>query len=72
MKVEEKYLKEESGYIEAVDTYVNGNISDFKDWLNDRNTTKKDILQAVKYYSSFKGEIGIGRTIDVFTRYLNK
>lgn len=39
--------------IEAVDTFQNGNISDFKSWL--KRAKKKDILDAVEYYTANYG-----------------
>jgi hypothetical protein len=39
---------------EAVDTYVNGNISDFKEWL--KNASALNVLDAVEYYSGNYGQ----------------
>ena len=51
---------------EAVDTYQNGNISDFKKWL--KRASKKDILDAVEYYSGNYGSRHI--IINVMREYL--
>ena len=37
-------------YQEAVETYINGNISDFKTWV--RTCKKIDILNAIEYAES--------------------
>jgi len=39
---------------EAIDTLINGNISDFKKWL--KRTSKKDLLNAVEYYGNNYGK----------------
>ena len=39
--------------IEAVDTYQNGNISDFKKWL--KRASKKDVLDAIEYFTANYG-----------------
>ena len=36
---------------EAVDTYHNGNISDFKAWL--KKSSKLDILHAIEYHQQY-------------------
>ena len=41
--------------IEAVNTYINGNISDFKSWLQDDSTTKTEIIYAIMHLSSQSG-----------------
>lgn len=38
---------------EAVDTYVCGNISDFKVWL--KKASKLEVLEAIEYYSGNYG-----------------
>lgn len=39
---------------EAIDTYINGNISDFKKWL--KRAKKSAILDAIEYYSATYGQ----------------
>jgi len=39
---------------EAIDTYINGNISDFKKWL--KYAKKSSILDAIEYYSATYGQ----------------
>ena len=40
-------------YQEAIDTYVNGNVSDFQRWL--KRAKKVDVLNAIEYYSANYG-----------------
>ncbi len=40
-------------YQEAIDTLLNGNISDFKRWLT--RCSKAQMLDAIEYYSSQNG-----------------
>jgi len=51
---------------EAVDTYVNGNISDFKVWL--KRASKLDILEAIEYYFANYG--GRHQIINMMHLYL--
>lgn len=39
---------------EAVDTYINGNISDFKAWL--KGCSKVAVLDAIEYYAGQYGK----------------
>lgn len=73
MPVEDKYLKEELSHEEAVDTYINGNISDFKEWLNSSKTTKRDVILALDYYQEYYYDAHkTTRFIDTILTYLKK
>jgi len=37
-----------TNYKEAIETYINGNISVFENWL--KRSSKKDMLKALNYY----------------------
>lgn len=41
-------------YKQAVDTYINGNKSDFKAWL--KKSKKLDMLNAIEYYTANYGQ----------------
>lgn len=51
---------------EAIDTYVNGNVSDFKAWL--KTARKSEILAAIEYYS---GTVGYGGRHEIINAMRN-
>lgn len=52
---------------EAIDTYINGNISTFKEWLE--KADKQDILHGIRYYGANYGECF--KMLNIMEKYLN-
>lgn len=57
---------------EMVETYINGNVSDFKRWLKKAN--KKDVIMALQilgaYYYEENQRTGYEKAVRVFYHYL--
>lgn len=66
--------EDQAGAINAVDNYINGNISDFKEWLQDPSTTKTEIIDALSHLvqssngaKTFRGMIN---NMSIVSKYL--
>jgi len=53
--------------IEAVETFINGNISTFKTWL--KRASKADVLDAIEYYGEIEPALQ-SEFISTLKRYL--